>query len=207
MTHTLYFATTNQAKLAQLRWIAGHLGSDVCIIAAAERFGEAVRYDEIGETELEIARQGALAVAVRIGVPVLAEDTGLYVDALGGQPGVRAGHYLKQQGRQDILDRLGGVSDRRAEIVSAVAYAAPGGDVSTWVHRVAGQVIDVERWTPGLPNWIAPTPDNPLGGGYNAIFVPVGETRTLAEIQPVEAVDWGYREPNFIALLRKLGVA
>lgn len=202
MTRTLYFATANQAKLAQLRWIVEYLGDDVCIVSATDRFGDAARYDEIGETEMEIARQGALAVAVRVGVPVLAEDTGFYVDALRGEPGIRAGLYLKQRGRRGILDRLDGMPNRRAAIVSAVAYATPDGNAFTWVHRVAGQVIDVERWTPGLPDWIAPTPDNPLGGGYNAIFVPVGETRTLAEIPPEEALVWGYREPNFIALVQ-----
>jgi hypothetical protein len=52
-----------------------------------------------------------------------------------------------------------------------------------------------------MPDWIGPSSDNPMGGGYNAIFIPLGETRTLSEIPPEEAIDVGYREPNFCALV------
>ena len=202
---TLFFATGNGAKLAQLRWIAAYHGCEVYVLSARECFGEEARYEEVGATEREIARRGALDVAARIGVPVLAEDTGLHVVALGGRPGVRAGRYLKAYGRAGLLRELAGCEDRRAEIVSAVTYATPNGECMVYEHRVPGQITRQERWTSGLPNWIAPTEESVLGGGYNAIFVPDGETRTLAEIPPIEALDWGYREPNFVALLRELG--
>ena len=136
---------------------------------------------------------------------MLAEDTGLHVVALGGRPGIRAGRYLKAHGRAGLLRELAGREDRRAEIVSAVAYATPDGECCAYEHRVPGQILQQERWTPGLPNWIAPTEESVFGGGYNAVFAPDGETRTLAEIPPLEALDRGYREPNFSALLRELG--
>jgi XTP/dITP diphosphohydrolase len=207
MPRVLYFATENGAKLAQLRWIVDHLGCDACVLSACERFGGAARYREIGDTEIEIARRGALDVAGRLSVPALTEDTGLYVVALGGRPGIRAGRYLKAHGRAGLLCELAQCDDRHAEIVSALAYATPGGECMVYEHRVPGRIIQRERWTRGLPNWIAPTEENVLGGGYNAIFCPDGETRTLAEIPPAEALDRGYREPNFIALLRELGYA
>jgi len=179
----------------------------VHVLSARGRFGDEARYEEVGATELEIARCGALDVAARIGVPVLTEDTGLRVGALGGGPGVRAGRYLKAHGRAGLLRELAGCEDRRAAIISAVAYATPNGECMVYEHRVPGQITRQERWTPGLPDWIAPTEKSVYGGGYNAIFVPNGEARTLAEIPPVEALDWGYREPNFVALLRALGYA
>jgi XTP/dITP diphosphohydrolase len=203
----LYFATGNPAKLGQLRWVAAHLGCAVEIRSAKAHFGDAVRYDEIGDSERDIARAGAIAVAARIGVPALAEDTGLHVTALGGRPGIRAGQYLKDHGRVGLLADLPSGDDRRAAIVAVAAYATPGGSCLTFEHRVEGQIIEEERWLPGLPDWIAPTDDNALGGGYNAIFVPDGETRTLAEIPPHEALCRGYREPNYTALLRALGCA
>jgi XTP/dITP diphosphohydrolase len=203
---TLYFATGNRAKLAQLRWVAHYLGCAVCVCSARERFGDAARYDEIGDTEFEIASTGARAVANRIGAPVVTEDTGLHVAALNGRPGVRAGLYLKTRGRAGLLCELATCGDRHAEIVAVTAYAAPDGACVTYEHRVRGQVIDEDRWVPGLPEWIAPTEGNASGGGYNAVFVPDGETRTLAEIPPVEALDLGYREPNFAALLQGLGL-
>ena len=200
----LFFATGNEAKLAQLRWIARHLSSDVQVLSARARFGDAARYDEVGATECAIARRGALEVAARLGVAVLVEDTGLQVVALGGHPGIRAGRYLKAHGRAGLLRELEACTVRRAEIVSAIAYATPGGVCSVYEHRVPGRITRQERWTPGLPDWIAPAEDNASGGGYNAVFVPVGETRTLAQIPPREALDWGYREPNFVALLQDL---
>ena len=117
----------------------------------------------------------------------------------------RAGRYLQAHGRAGLLRELAGCEDWRAEIVSAVAYATPDGECCVYEHRVSGQVLQQEQWTPGLPNWIAPTEESVFGGGYNAVFVPDGETRTLAEIPPLEALGRGYREPNFSALLRELG--
>ncbi len=210
---TLFFATTNRAKLTQLRWVVEQLGSDVQIVSAVEQFGRAAHYDESSNTEAEIARRGAQEVTARIGVPVLTEDTGLHVAALGGRPGVYAGRYLKAHGRTGLLREMQHCADRRAEIVSAVAWAAPDGDEGMIEHRVSGQIAVEEQWMPGLPDWIAPTPDNPLGGGYNAVFIPdpppgqVADTRTLAEIPPLEALKWGYREPNFIVVLRRLCLA
>ena len=198
---TLYFATGNGAKLAQLTWIAAWLGLPVEVRSARAAFGDAARYREVGETESAIARRGALAVAARLGVPVIAEDTGLHVSALDGRPGVRAGRYLKAHGRVGLLRELHRHDDRRAEIVAAAAYATPEGRSAVYEQRVPGQIARSERWTPGMPDWIALSEDNAFGGGYNAIFCPAGESRTLAEIPPQEAVWWGYREPNFVALL------
>ncbi|MBN1640122.1 MAG: hypothetical protein JXA09_02710 [Anaerolineae bacterium] len=202
--HVLYFATGNPAKLAQLAWVASWLGLPVEVRSARAAFGDAARYDEVGETELAIARQGALAVAARLGVPVVTEDTGLHVAALHGRPGIRAGRYLLEQGRGGLLRELCACEDRRAEIVAAAAYATPAGVCAVYEHRVTGQIALSERWLPGMPEWIAPTERNALGGGYNAIFVPDGETRTLGEIPPPQAMRWGYREPNYAALLRAL---
>jgi XTP/dITP diphosphohydrolase len=201
----LYFATGNRAKLAQFRWVAARLGSNIEIASARAAFGEAAHYQEVGDTEQEIARQGALSVAARTGVPIVAEDTGLHVAALDGRPGIRAGQYLRDAGRVGLLRELTGVADRRAEIVAALAYATPDGDWLEYERRVVGTLIQHQRWTSGLPDWIGPTREDPYGGGYNCIFVPQGEVRTLAEIPPREALDVGYREPNFAALLEALG--
>ena len=201
----LHFATGNGAKLAQFRWVARCLGAEVHIVSARGVFGHAACYRETGSTECEIARKGALLVAARVGVPVVAEDTGLHVAALDGQPGIRAGRYLKEAGREGLLRELEGTEGRQAEIVAALAYATPDGSWMEYEHRVVGQIIRHQRWMRGLPDWIAPTMANPYGGGYNCVFLPHGETRTLAEIPPGEALQLGYREPNFVALLRALG--
>jgi XTP/dITP diphosphohydrolase len=175
------------------------------VVSVRATFAELAHYREIGETELEIARCGALSVVLRTGVPIVAEDTRLHVAALGGRPGIRAGAYLKSWGRNGLLCELRGTAEWQAQIVAALAYATPDGDCLEYEHRVAGTLIRHQRWMSGLPDWIAPTWDNPYGGGYNSVFVPQGEVRTLAEIPPGEALHVGYREPNFAALIGALG--
>jgi XTP/dITP diphosphohydrolase len=202
----IVFATTNAAKLAQLRFVADSLGYAVTVVPAQERYGEAAEYEEVGQTVQAIARQGALEVAARLGVPVLTEDTGLFVAALDGQPGIRAGRFLKEQGRAGMLATLAAFAspeERRAEVVSALCYATPEGRGLLLERTVTGHIADQERWGP-YPAWIAPQAPSSAGGGFNALFVPAGETRTLAEIPPEEALGWSYRERNFQELLEQL---
>lgn len=197
----LIFATSNQAKLAQMAFVIATLRAPIRLIAAHERYGDLADYEEVGSTAAAISRHGAQVVAKRLGVPVLAEDTTFHVMALGGEPGIHAGRYLIEHGRIGILKALEGETRRDATIVSAVSWATPEGDTHTWVTALPGQVALTERWMKGLPAWVAPTPDNPLGGGYNAIFIPHGIAYTLAEVPPEDALYLGYREPNFCAAI------
>jgi XTP/dITP diphosphohydrolase len=201
MAEQLVFATGNPAKLGQLRYVVAQYRFELTILSAVDLFGAAGRYDEVGQSPGEIAAHGAATVADRVGRPVLTEDTIFAVDALAGRPGLTAGVFLKEHGRRGILQVLQGQGDRRASITSAVAYAEPGREPVVWERTLAGRITQQERWTLNLPDWIAPSPAAPLGGGYNAIFIPAGETRTLAQIPPAEALDIGYREPLFYAAL------
>ena len=197
----LLFATGNPAKLAQLSFVVETLHTPIKVVSAHDIYGAAALYAESGGSAAAIARNGALAVASRIGRPVVTEDTTLHVTALDGKPGTAAGLYLKEHGRDGLLQDLAGVTQRAATITSAVAWASPSGDTQTWTTTVSGEIALVERWQRGLPDWIAPTPENPAGGGYNAIFIPTGSNCTMAQISLNESFAWGYREPNFCALL------
>lgn len=197
----LIFATGNRAKLAQMDFVIRYRWLPITLVPARERFGDDALYDEVGGSAAAVALHGALTLAARLGVPVVTEDTTLHVAALNGEPGVRAGAFLIEHGRTGLLQRLDGQTSRAACISSAVAWAAPDGESQTWVANVPGEVTRTERWDHELPDWIAPTPENPLGGGYNAIFRPAGLHYTLAEIPPLAALVVGYREPNFLALL------
>jgi non-canonical purine NTP pyrophosphatase (RdgB/HAM1 family) len=197
----LLFATGNSAKLAQLCYVAKALHASVAVMSARQIYGAAALYTESGNTAAAIAHNGALAVANRIGRPVVTEDTTLHVEALNGEPHTAAGKYLREHGRDGLLQALAGVTHRAATITSAVAWASPFGDTQTWTTTISGEIALVERWQRGLPDWLAPTPESPAGGGYNAIFIPTGSKCTLAQIPPEESFAWGYREPNFCALL------
>lgn len=201
----LLFATGNQAKLQQLIYVHEQIRHQLDIAfhiqSAPECFGQAASYAEIGRTAAEIAAAGAASVADRVACPVLTEDTIFAVRALDGRPGVSAGQYLKTHGRLGLLEEMAGQSDRHAAITSAVAYARPGEEPTVWTRTLFGSVTERERWQQELPEWIAPSEANPQGGGYNAILIPEGEDRTLAEIPPLEGMRWGYREPLFAAVL------
>ncbi len=193
----LLFATGNNAKLAQLRFVVERCAFPIDIVSARDTYGVEAAYDEIGMTVADVAKNGALFLAAKLRVPIMTEDTDLRVAALDDAPGIRAGEFLKQYGRDEILHRMNGIDDRRAVINSAVAYATPDGDCKLFVHHVNGRIARAEVCA-DFPSWIAPSAENIFGGGYNAIFVPDGWNKTLAEISPEEALPWSYRERNFI---------
>ena len=197
------FGTSNKAKLAQMRFVIAHFALPVEIVSAKELLGERAVYEEIGTTVEEVVLNGAAALAAMLGAPVITEDTDFRVEALGDAPGIRSGEFLKNFGRGEILKKMEGVTDRRAVINSAVGYAAPGGAGNkVFVNRVHGTIALAEKFGAGFPDWIAPSAEAPFGGGYNAIFIPDGhDGKTLAEIDPEEAIPWSYRERNFIDAL------
>ncbi len=199
----IIFATGNKAKFAQLRFVAKYLNLPIGVVSGRELFGERANYDELGESVEEVALNGARIVAQRIGKPVMVEDTDFRVAALDGMPGIHAGEFLKEFGRLEILKRLEGARDRSATISSAVAYAEPNGTSQVFINRVRGTIAPQEKFGE-YPDWISPTIENSFGGGYNAIFIPDGWDKTLAQISPEEAMSWSYREKNFEDLLRFL---
>ncbi len=197
----LVFATTNQAKLNQMAFVIRACRAEVRLVPARDRFGERAAYAETGRSAQVIAEHGALEVAQRIGTPVLVEDTTFHVAALDGWPGLVAGQVLKTQGRSAVLEALSGNANRAAWIVSAACWASPGGDTQSWVTVRRGTVATQEAWAEGAPDWVGPSTEYPLGGGYNAIFCPDHGGRTMAQISAVDGLILGYREPNFSAAL------
>jgi len=196
----IIFATGNKAKLAQIKFIVEHFKLPLEIVGVKDFFIDYSSYEEIGDTVEQVSLNGALAVAKMIGSPVITEDTDFRIEALNGEPGIRAGEFLKNFGRTEILKRMEGITNRKAVISSAVAYATPEGASKVFLNRVEGKIADKESFA-NFPDWIAPTANNSFGGGYNAIFLPNGWDKTLAEISPTEATPWSYRERNFTDVL------
>lgn len=126
---------------------------------------------EVGETHYENAR--AKAVFGRGSAPacewVLGEDSGLAVDALDGRPGL---HSARWAGGDDPLDRLlaelDGVPDRAAHYVCELVALAPDGSEVHVTGRLDGRIAHERRGSEGF--------------GYDPIFVPEGEERTVAEL-------------------------
>lgn len=177
MTRIL-LASHNAKKLAELRRILTPLVPELTVLglddvaAYAEPVEDAATFE--GNALLK-ARAGVLAT----GLPTLADDSGLCVDALNGMPGVLSARWSGRPKSDDrnntlLLDQLADVpAERRgAHFVCAVAYVAPGGRELVVEGRMTGQVTTAPAGTGGF--------------GYDVVFVPEGHRVTSAELTTAE---------------------
>lgn len=175
----LLVASRNAKKLRELRRVldaAGISGIELVGLNEVPEFPEA---PETGATFEENALAKARDGAAATGLPCVADDSGLEVDALNGMPGVLSARWSGVHGQDDantalLLAQLGDVPDERrgAGFVSACALAIPGGSDSV----VRGE------WRGSIPR--SPLGEN--GFGYDPVFVPQGERRSAAELSPEE---------------------
>jgi XTP/dITP diphosphohydrolase len=160
------FASGNVHKLRELRelfpdWTIEALGADLP--------------EETGETFYDNARAKAL-FAREIAAPevlVIGEDSGLEVSGLGGRPGIRSARYAGPVATDDenvveLLAELSSTTDRSARYVSELVAIAPDGTETRGTGTLKGVIVDAPRGSGGF--------------GYDPVFAPVGETRTVAEL-------------------------
>jgi XTP/dITP diphosphohydrolase len=171
---TLLIATTNQNKLREYAAIFAGLPVELRSLRDA---GIADDVEEIGATFAENARLKAEFYTVRSGLPVLADDSGLEVAALNGEPGVFSHRYAGPDASDAdrnalLLKKLEGVPfhSRLARFVCAIALARPDGTIE--------QVEGV------LPGVIELAPRGTNGFGYDPLFYVLDENATLAELPP-----------------------
>lgn len=172
-------ATRNGKKLAELRRILeaeGLTGIEVVGLDAVPEFPEA---PETGATFEENATAKAADAARATGLPAVADDSGLAVDALNGMPGVFSARWSGKHGDDQanldlLLGQLTDVPDSRrsAAFVAAAALVLPDGAESVVRGEWPGTITRSERGTNGF--------------GYDPVFVPEGETRTSAELTSEE---------------------
>jgi XTP/dITP diphosphohydrolase len=132
---------------------------------------------EAGESYLENARLKARAVAGAVGLPALAEDSGIEVDALGGGPGIRSARFAgdgatDQQNLELLIERIRFFPpERRTARYRCVAVCVwPGGDETSGEGTCEGRLILEPRGAGGF--------------GYDPVFVPGGSDLTMAELGP-----------------------
>ncbi|MGH8904754.1 MAG: RdgB/HAM1 family non-canonical purine NTP pyrophosphatase [Egibacteraceae bacterium] len=180
-------ATRNLGKLAELRRILDGLEVE---LRSAEDLG-LPEFEETGETFFQNALGKARAAAKASGLPALADDSGLVVDQLGGEPGVRSARYAGLQADDQanlglVLERLRFRPGRSARFVCVAALVTPDGEEWTAEGVVDGHIVDEPRGEGGF--------------GYDPIFQPVGELRTTAEMSPEEKDAISHRGKAFRAL-------
>ncbi len=158
----LAFVTSNPGKVKEAREYLSQLGVEVYQLSLS--------YPEIqADTLEEVAEYGARWLAERIEVPFFLDDSGLFIPALSGFPGVYSAYVYRTIGIEGILKLMHGVSDRRAYFKSVIAYW--NGEVHVFEGRVDGEIVE---------------PRGSGGFGFDPIFRPSDETKTFAEMTIAE---------------------
>jgi XTP/dITP diphosphohydrolase len=185
--------THNPHKVEELRRIleAGDFAVD---LVGVDAFPDVPDVAETGATFAENALLKAHAVAAATGLPSVADDSGLCVDALNGMPGVLSARWagparVDSANLQLVLDQLLETPDFRlgAAFVCAAAVALPDGPEHVVEGRVDGRVIRKPRGSQGF--------------GYDPIFVPAGSALTMAELDPEVKDAISHRGRAFRALV------
>ena len=167
-------ASKNQHKLVEMRDILSAQGVEVVLEPEA---GVDVDVEETGATFEENAYLKAHAVMEASGLPAIADDSGLAVDALGGAPGVYSARYggeeLDDAGRYRLLlENMRGQLDRRCKFVSVITLCMPNGDV-----------ISARGECPGT---LAYAPQGENGFGYDPVFFVPEKKKTFAQLTAEE---------------------
>ena len=174
-------ASHNPGKLKEMSAILEDLGVEVVL---PSQVGVDAEVEETGETFEANALLKAKAVCQAAGLPAIADDSGLCVDALGGAPGVYSARYggpeLDDAGRyQLLLNNLRGATNRAAHFTSAIACIFPNGDT-----------IEAEGICPGT---IAFAPQGDGGFGYDPVFFLPQLRKTYAQLTPEEKAAVSHR--------------
>ncbi len=176
MATRLILATENEHKVREIRELLVGL---IVEVAHLGELSDPPTLTETGETFADNAREKALACARATGELCLADDSGLMVDALGGEPRVRSARYAGEGASQDaliakLLGALQGAppGERSGRFVCALSLCAPEGEVGRWEGRVEG-VIALE-------------PSGEGGFGYDPVFLYPPARLTFAQMAPEE---------------------
>jgi XTP/dITP diphosphohydrolase len=193
MSTRLLLATRNAGKLAELRRLLESAVPGVEVVGLAD-VGEYPEAPETGATFAENALLKAREAVRHTGLPAVADDSGLAVDALNGMPGVLSARWSGRHGDDDantalLLGQLGDVPDERrgAAFVCAAALVTPEGAEHVLEREWRGTVVRAKRGSNGF--------------GYDPVFVPAGLTVTSAELQPSEKDARSHRGQAFEALV------
>ncbi len=166
----LVLASQNQKKLKEMGQILGELGIEVCL---QSEVGVSIDVEETGTTFEENSLLKAKAVMEATGLPAIADDSGLCVDALNGAPGVYSARYggegLDDTGRYRLLlENMRGQSPRTARFVSVITCCFPTGEVVTARGECVGS--------------LAYAPQGEGGFGYDPIFFVPSLRKTFSQL-------------------------
>lgn len=170
----IIFATGNEGKMREIRMILSDLGLEILSMKEAGVFADV---EENGETFEENAVIKAKAIAALCDDIVLADDSGLEIDALNKEPGVYSARYMGEDTsyhikNANLIERLMGVpeEERSARFVCAIAAVLPDGRTFTTYGTIEGRIGHEERGENGF--------------GYDPIFMLPEYGKSTAELSP-----------------------
>ncbi|MDA4113416.1 MAG: RdgB/HAM1 family non-canonical purine NTP pyrophosphatase [Thaumarchaeota archaeon] len=157
----VYFATSNRGKIQEARIVLSPYG-----IEAVPFDGKGVEIQ--AETVSEVAAFSARAASRIYDRPLIVEDAGLFVEALGGFPGPSSSYVYKTLGIRGVLALLEGARSRRARFRSAVAFCEPTGEPRVFEGEVTGR--------------ISKSASGENGFGFDPVFIPSGGRRSMGAL-------------------------
>jgi len=201
----LVLASHNRGKIAELDALIRPFG--IAVVPAGEL--GLPEPEETAATFEENARIKARAAAEGSGLPALADDSGLAVDALGGEPGIYSARWAgpdkdflrAMRVIEERLQAIGAIlpETRRARFVAVLSLADPAGRSREWRGEIEGTLV----WPPRGAN----------GFGYDPMFLPEGHFRTFGEMTAEEKHGWrpgqtplSHRARAFAAFVADLGI-
>ena len=185
-------ATKNKGKIREIENIFGKLGIEV---VSAEDDGIDVEVEETGSSFIENSLIKARSIAMFCDSIVLADDSGLCVDALGGRPGIYSARYAGE-GASDsekvakLLEEMKGVTERSAMFVTAAAVVFPDGREVTAMGEVRGYILDA--------------PEGNNGFGYDPVFYSRELGKSFAMATDEEKNSVSHRSRALRALYEKI---
>lgn len=188
---TLYCATTNAGKLREFRLAAQESGGEIRI-EPVPSLSQIPAPEETGRTFAENAIAKAIYYSRFAPGLLFADDSGLEVDALGGEPGVDSARYAgagagDEDNNRLLIERLRGVADRSARFVCVIALAEQGKLIETFEGTIEGRILEAPRGVNGF--------------GYDPLFFYPPYGRTLAEVSPEAKLAVSHRGKALRAML------
>lgn len=193
----LWIGTTNKGKLTEFGLLS-QKDKPGLVIKSVKDMPSYVQPPENGKTFLENARIKARSMkAMKSGLWVMSEDSGLEVDALGNLPGIHSARYAgpKAQDSENVakllkMMQIKAVTDRKAQFVCTIVAFDPQGAEHIFEGKLLGK--------------IASKPAGQSGFGYDPVFIPEGQDKTLAELGAGFKIQNSHRTQAFKELLSKL---
>jgi XTP/dITP diphosphohydrolase len=192
---TIRCATSNLGKLREFRIAAENLGFGEIEILPLDGLKSIAPPEEEGETFEENAIEKALYYSVFCEEPLFADDSGLEVDALGGEPGVFSARYAgpsatDRDNNRLLLERVKDKQDRTARFVCVIALAQRGKLLATFRGAVEGRIIDEERGAHGF--------------GYDPMFYYEPFGCTFGEADAERKMGVSHRGAALLAMLKSI---